>query len=57
MDPFETANVLQTTNNLSDLPNAATARTNLDVISLTTLKAEVAASADFAAFKARIAAL
>ena len=57
MDPYETANVLQTTNNLSDLPNAATARTNLDVISLTTLKAEVAASADFAAFKARIAAL
>ena len=51
------ANVLQTTNNLSDLTNAATARTNLDVISLTTLKAEVAASADFAAFKARIAAL
>ena len=57
LDPFEMANVLQTTNNLSDLTNAATARTNLDVISLTTLKAEVAASADFAAFKARIAAL
>ena len=27
LDPFEVANVLQTTNNLSDLTNAATART------------------------------
>jgi len=54
---YAVANALSISNNLSDLNNAATARTNLDVISLTTLKSEVAASADFAAFKARIAAL
>ena len=57
MDPYETANVLQTTNNLSDLTNATTARTNLDVISITSLKSLVAASTDFADFKSRIAAL
>ena len=56
-DSYSVADALKISNNLSDLNNAATARTNLDVISLTTLKAEVAASADFAAFKARIAAL
>ena len=54
---YSVADALKISNNLSDLNNAATARTNLDVISLTTLKSEVAASADFAAFKARIAAL
>ena len=57
MDPYETANVLQTTNNLSDLTNTTTARTNLDVISITSLKSLVAASTDFADFKSRIAAL
>jgi hypothetical protein len=57
LDPYEVANVLQINNNLSDLSNVTTARTNLGVISLATLKSEVAASADFAAFKARIAAL
>jgi len=56
-ESYSVANALKISNNLSDLNNAATARTNLDVISLTTLKSEVAASADFAAFKARIAAL
>ena len=57
MDPYETANVLQTTNNLSDLTNATTARTNLDVISITSLKSLVSSSTDFADFKSRIAAL
>ena len=56
-ESYSVANALKISSNLSDLNNAATARTNLDVISLTTLKSEVAASADFAAFKARIAAL
>ena len=56
-ESYSVADALKISNNLSDLNNAATARTNLDVISLTTLKSEVAASADFAAFKARIAAL